>query len=199
MTCLMLDVDGVLVTGRPEDGRFWAEDVERDLGVSIGDLRQHLFTASWVEIVEGRMDLAAALTDCLPRFAPHLTADEMMKYWFAKDARIDETVLADVHRLRAKGIAVHLATNQEHHRARHLMDRLGLGRQVDGMIHSAALGTRKPKVAFFEAAAAHVGMVPSRIVLVDDTLANVEGARTAGWRAEQWTDSQSLFDLVTGG
>src|SRR5262249_22970093 len=31
---LMLDVDGVLVDGRPEDGRHWHTSIEEDLGLS---------------------------------------------------------------------------------------------------------------------------------------------------------------------
>lgn len=193
----MLDVDGVLVTGRSEDGEFWAEDIERDIGVSVNDLRRHLFVPYWAEIVEGRLDLRAVLSKCLPLFAPHLTVGELMAYWFGKDARIDEKVLADMRRLRAEGVAIYLATNQEHYRARHLMDHLGLGRHVDGMVHSAALGVRKPRTAFFETAASRVGLIPSHIMLIDDTAANVEGARSAGWRAKHWTSDQSLFDLVT--
>ena len=195
--CLMLDVDGVLVTGRPEDGRFWAEDIERDLGIALDDLRALLFAPHWAEIMVGRRDLREVLTECLPRLAATVSVERFMDYWFSRDARVDRSVLAEVDQLRARGVAVFLATNQEHHRARHLMDRLGLGRHVDGIVHSARVGARKPEPAFVQAAAALAGHAARELLLVDDTDANVDAARQAGWQAERWTGAQSLSSLVT--
>jgi hypothetical protein len=34
LKALMVDVDGVLVDGRPEDGRHWTTSLEEDLGFS---------------------------------------------------------------------------------------------------------------------------------------------------------------------
>ena len=197
--CLMLDVDGVLVTGRPQDGRFWAEDIERDLGIALDDLRARLFVPHWADIVAGRRDLREVLAECLPRLAATVSVERFMKYWFSRDARVDRTVLAEVDRLRTRGMAVFLATNQEHHRARYLMNRVGLGRHVDGIAYSAGLGARKPEPAFFRAAAALAGHAPENLLLVDDTDANVEAARQAGWRAKRWTGAQSLSSLVMAG
>lgn len=38
---------------------------------------------------------------------------------------------------------------------------------------------------------------PADIVLVDDTLANVEAARRAGWSAVHWTSDQSLAEALS--
>lgn len=181
----MLDVDGVLITGRPEDGRFWAADLERDLGIALDDLRARLFGPHWADIVVGRRDLREVLTECLPHLAPTVSVERFMNYWFSRDARVDGTVLAEVDWLRARGVAVFLATNQEHYRARHLMDHLELNRRVGGIAYSARLGARKPEPAFFRAAAALAGHAPQDLLLVDDTDANIEAARQAGWRAER--------------
>lgn len=40
---LMLDVDGVLVTGRPSDGRSWYAELQNDLGIDIEWLRSAFF------------------------------------------------------------------------------------------------------------------------------------------------------------
>jgi len=194
----MLDVDGVVVDGRPEDGRSWATDIERDLGIAPERLHALFFAKHWTDIVTGRKDLVEVLEACLPTLSPSLTTQAFLDYWFEKDSRVEESVLADCDALRQGGTRILLATNQEHLRARHLMDRLALGRHVDGMIYSAQIAARKPERAFFEAAARLSGSPPEDILLVDDTQANVAAALDAGWDAVLWSKAASLLDLVEG-
>lgn len=194
--CLMLDVDGVVISGRPEDGRPWSTSLATDLGIDPTRLQTAFFRPYWAEIVTGKRGLAETLAHCLPRLGARITAAEFMAYWFARDARLDATVLDDVARLRARGMAVYLTTNQDHLRAAYLMQHLGLQAHVDGMVFSAALGVRKPDSAFFSAAAAQVGFAPASLVLIDDTRANITAARRAGWRARLWTGQDRLVDLV---
>jgi HAD superfamily hydrolase (TIGR01509 family) len=60
------------------------------------------------------------------------------------------------------------------------------------ILFSCEFGALKPEAAFFEGVSEHVGLVPSQLLLIDDSLANVSGARRAGWQAIQFT---SLLDL----
>lgn len=196
--CLMLDVDGVVVNGRPEDGRSWATDLERDLGISLERLRTCFFDPHWEAIVTGEADLLAVLEACMPALAPEQTAQGLLDYWFETDSTVDEAVLAACGELRRRGVAVYLATNQDHLRARHLMDDLGLRDHVDGMIYSAEIGARKPQRAFFDAALKMSGTRPDRTLLLDDTKANVDAARAAGWHAIHWRPGAQLQLLLEG-
>jgi putative hydrolase of the HAD superfamily len=191
---LMLDVDGVLLRGRPADGARWDAGLEADLGVSPAALHEVFFAPHWEEIVAGRAGLMERLGPALAGIAPGVSAARLVEYWFAQDSRVDAAVLAEVAALRAAGVAVHLATNQEHLRAAWLRERFaGL---VDGVQYSAALGVRKPEPAFFARAAAAVGN--GGLMLVDDSAANVAAARAAGWRAALWTGERPLGALVAG-
>ncbi len=194
--CLMLDVDGVVVNGRQEDGRSWATDIERDLGVAPDRLQAVFFAPHWADIVTGRKDLLDVLEACLPALSPTVTAQAFIDYWFERDSCVDEAILAECDELRRRGLRIFLATNQEHMRARHLMDRLALGKHVDGMVYSAQIAAQKPQQAFFDAAAMSSGSAPEDIVLVDDTKANVEAALEAGWQALHWSKGSSLLDLL---
>lgn len=40
MATIMMDVDGVLVTGRPQDGAHLVADLEKDLGISLEVLQR---------------------------------------------------------------------------------------------------------------------------------------------------------------
>ena len=54
---LMVDVDGVLIDGRPEDGRQWQASVEEDLGFPSDALHEQFFAPHWENIVLGRAGL----------------------------------------------------------------------------------------------------------------------------------------------
>jgi HAD superfamily hydrolase (TIGR01509 family) len=54
------------------------------------------------------------------------------------------------------------------------------------------LGCGKPHAAFFAGVAQRLGCHGTDLLFFDDQLANVEGARAAGWRAELFTDLPTL-------
>jgi putative hydrolase of the HAD superfamily len=193
---LMVDVDGVLVRGRPADGRHWSVDLKADLGVDPGELHRRFFESYWEEIVLGRAGLAECLAPVLGEIAAHVPAERLIAYWFAMDSRLDDALLAELGAVRRSGIRLHLATNQEHTRARHLMEETGLSEHFDAIHYSAALGVRKPDAAFFARVATETGMEPSDLLLIDDSPRNVEAARRAGWSALHWTGEKPLRELL---
>ncbi|BBK32381.1 putative hydrolase of the HAD superfamily [Stella humosa] len=193
LRALLLDVDGVLVRGRPSDGRYWSSTIDQDLGLDIAVLQREFFSTHWDDVLTGRAALDERLAPVLARIAPHLTVDRLTEYWFAQDSRLDHRLLERVARARRHGMTVHLATNQEHRRARHLMEELGLSAHVDGIFHSAALGWRKPEPAFFAATTTKLGLEPAELLLVDDLKENVLAAAAAGWATVHWTDSPAAW------
>jgi len=58
----MLDVDGVLVNGRPQDGKHLFTDLEADLGVSRSLLQAAFFDVYWQQIVVGKDALKPRLS-----------------------------------------------------------------------------------------------------------------------------------------
>jgi putative hydrolase of the HAD superfamily len=192
----MVDVDGVLVRGRPEDGRHWSTSLEADLGLHPDILHGTFFADHWNEIVVGQAQLEDRLPAVLARIAPHITADRLTRYWFAQDARVDHRLLQDLRKLRSKGLQIHLATNQEHRRAQYLMSTLGLAEAVDGIQYSAQIGARKPDAAFFQGAVSRAGLSPADVLLIDDAPENVSAARACGWEAVLWTGEEALLDVL---
>lgn len=187
MKALMVDVDGVLIDGRPEDGRHWLTSVEEDLGFTSDELQQQFFAPYWNNIVVGRAGLMEHLTTVLRKIAPHVSPADFVSYWFERDSRLVSPVLAELSLVRAAGVRVYLATNQEHVRAAYLMEKLGLADHVDGIFYSARLGAKKPDMEFFARVQEAVGLRGEEMLLVDDSGQNVEAARKAGWHAFHWT------------
>ena len=193
LKALMVDVDGVIVVPRLGG---WAADLEADLGVSPEALAERFFTRHWEDVVLGRAGLHERLDPVLAEIAPHLTSERLAAYWFSKDSVLDYQLLDDLALMRARGLALHLATVQEHCRAEHLWTRLGLRDQFDAMHYAADLGCAKPDPAFFAAIGARTGFAPGEMLLIDDKLANVEAARAAGWGGLRWTGETRLPDLL---
>ncbi|MEL6410819.1 MAG: HAD-IA family hydrolase [Pseudomonadota bacterium] len=196
MTCLMLDVDGVLISGRPNDGKHWTLSLEADLGIAPATLVEAFFNREWRDVVKGHRDLFDALRESLLRIETKVSAEDLVSYWFEMDSKINPKVLEDCKKVREKGVLVYLATNQEHHRARFLMQDLGLANEVDGIIYSAQIGAQKPNPRFFAQAEKATGRRKKNHFLIDDTSANVEAAIAAGWKAAHWTGDQTIFELI---
>lgn len=183
----MVDVDGVLVDGRPEDGRHWHTSVQADLGFTSDALHERFFAPFWDDIVTGRAGLMERLTTALQEIAPDMSPAEVVSYWFERDSRLVAPFLAELAGVRSAGIGVYLATNQEHLRAAYLMEKLGLAEHVDGIFYSARVGAKKPEADFFAKVQAAVGVCAHELLLIDDSRRNVEAALEAGWRAFHWT------------
>ena len=189
----MLDVDGVLVNGRPCDGQSWFVDLEKDLGIPIDLLQRLFFVCCWMDIITGKKLLLPELSAFLHENAPDIPAQVLIDYWFSNDSALDKSILNSVSTLRGTGIKVFLATNQEHMSANYLMKNMGLESFFDGIFYSAALGYQKPMPEFFCKATEAVGGQPSEIILVDDTEENIVAARAFGWKAVQWRPGMNLI------
>ena len=62
----------------------------------------------------------------------------------------------------------------------------------DGLFFSCDVGVAKPDEAFFKAVAHRLGRSGKELLFIDDALTNVEGARAAGWLAEQFRTAEGL-------
>ena len=182
----MVDVDGVLVHGRPADGRPVFAELKADLGLSHERLRAEFFNRYWEAIVAGREPIMPRLASVLAEIAPTVSAEQLADYWMRNDSRMFPGDVAVLDEARAAGLRVYLATNQEHVRAAYLMDDMRLADHVDGIIYSAALGHRKPAPEFYAMATERVDVPADAICFIDDVADNVAAARRAGWRAVQF-------------
>ncbi|MFI8682615.1 HAD-IA family hydrolase [Brevundimonas diminuta] len=193
-TVLMVDVDGVVV--RHPDPSGWSVRIEEDLGVPRQALQDRFFKPWWDEVVHGRATLRDRLAPALADVAPHVSCDQLIRYWFEGDAHLDEALLLQLAEVRASGVPLHLATVQEHERASYLWDTLKLRDRFDDIHYAAQLGVSKPSQDFYAAVEQRVGLPASAIAFIDDTAKNVEAARARGWNAALWTPGATLNTLI---
>jgi putative hydrolase of the HAD superfamily len=192
MTILVLDVDGVVVLGHPQGGR-WDKHLARDLGIAPEALQSRFFVPHWRSIVLGEADMMKVLEDVWHELQCDSSPRAFVDYWFANDSKLNVELLAEVDAWRARGNKAFLATVQEHTRAKYLWQTLALKEHFDGMHYSADLGAAKPDLLFYERS--HIRLpatLPRDVLFLDDIMKNVEAATAFGWRARHFASADDL-------
>ncbi|WP_114854854.1 HAD family hydrolase [Brachybacterium sp. YJGR34] len=189
---VVTDLDGVL---RRFDPGLW-EVLDSAAGVPAGTCIEAILGHPYLpEVVRGRGTHARwrslARASLREAGVPPRAAEVAVAAWAATPARIDQQVLSELERHRARGCAVFVLTNgtdrvPEELSALGLDAFLGRGRRF--LLNSADLGAAKPEPEAFSRAAARIAQAlgeevpPARLALLDDTEGHVRAARESGWR-----------------
>lgn len=191
-THLLLDLDGVVVFGHPDGGK-WERNLERDLGISPTRMVEVFFNPHFGGVVTGKADLFDTLEEIWHCFDTPHSPEKFVDYWFRSHSAMNMPLLEVVQSWHG---ARFLATNQEHHRAKFIWEDLGLKNYFDGLIYSAQLGVKKPDQLFFEKAQKLLNVEPSQIAFLDDSAENVQSALRCGWVAKQYVGIEDLRELL---
>jgi putative hydrolase of the HAD superfamily len=191
---IMVDVDGVLITHPHPKG--WSANLEIDLGISPQALHERFFRREWDDVVHGRAAIRDRLAPALAEIAPAALPDVLIEYWFRNDAHVDDRLLAELQHLGREGFELHLATVQEHERAKYIWDHLAMRETFDSIHYSAALGYSKPNHAFYRAVESALGLSSDAIFFIDDKVENVTAAKECGWTAAVWTGHETVRELM---
>jgi putative hydrolase of the HAD superfamily len=158
----------------------------------LGDRAREFLHRTWKDelpMLAGQGDYLPVLAATLAAYGVATPVEDVYRDVWQRIEPVAES-LAMVRALRASGYGVHLATNQERNRAAYMRSALGYDAEFDVCCYSCDLGVAKPDPAFFAEAARRVGVAPAGILFIDDSARNVDGARTAGLAAEQWSFEQ---------
>jgi 2-haloacid dehalogenase len=109
-----------------------------------------------------------------------------------------EDSVAILEKLIAEGRDVTLLTNFASDTFREAQERFPFLARSRGVTVSGDIGLIKPDVAIFEAHAREFGLDPASTIFIDDSLANVEGAKAAGWNAVHFTGADKLRADLSG-
>jgi HAD superfamily hydrolase (TIGR01509 family) len=171
---VIFDCDGTLVDSEPLSGEAWrrtlapygyavtAEDLEACVGTPY--VRTHAFMAQRVEIP-----------------GPHDLWPELRTTLFALvDAHLElfADAIQAVEDLRARGIAIAVASSSVRERLNHTLQ--GAGLHFDVTIAGDEVEHGKPAPDIFLAAAQALGVAPECCVVVEDSPPGVAAGRAAG-------------------
>lgn len=87
---------------------------------------------------------------------------------------------------RARGIKVYFASNMGKAEKKRFWPRLAPA--AEALYCSEELGFNKPHVDFYRKFEVILGIVPSQIIFFDDSQANIDAAKAAGWQAFLYHD-----------
>lgn len=185
---LLLDVDGVLVTPpAPFCSKFTQTHDEAV---------QEFFSTAFQKAITGQADLLDILPPFLAKLGYQQTPEEFIEEWFRAENHPNQALLTEVHQLKAQGWRIYLATNQEKHRTRYLLEEMQLNQLVNGEFASYSVGHRKPNAEYFSEVAHHLAVDPHQILFWDDHIGNVEAAKKAGWQAHQFIDLAGFKQIM---
>ncbi|GEM49036.1 HAD-IA family hydrolase [Deinococcus cellulosilyticus] len=188
MTVLLFDIDGVIL--KPPHQLFSIQVAEK-YGLSE-EVLNRFFMGIFHQCLKGEVNIRDALAPELPMWGYPGTVDDFLAEWFEVDFVPNHEVLAVVDRLKEQGYPIHLATNQEIHRAGYLWERLQ--DHFDGIFASAHLGAKKPDPEYFQKVGEKLG--EGDIYFWDDQVKNVEAAKEAGWKAFVFTTPEAILEVL---
>lgn len=175
---VVFDLDGTLADTLPDvaaalnaalaDAGYPAlalEDVGRMLGGGALKLAERALAAAAVQI-------GAAAIEAL-----HLGFLEAYAAAPCNLTRLYPGTAAEIDRLRGRGWRIGVCTNKPHDVAVPLVDALGLGGLVDGIVGGSEALPLKPDPAMLKAVISSIGGTPGRSVMVGDSSADVGAAR----------------------
>ena len=183
---VLFDVDGVLV----HPWRFRAT-LARDHGITP-DMTAAFFQGPFIRCVQGQADVLEVLPAFLASWGWPGSATEFVARWLSVENAPDDAVLGVVTDIRRSGIPCFVASTQERRRAQYLATEMRFDQLFDGLFFSCDLGVEKPNEGFFTAIAHRLGRSGTELLFIDDVRENVEGARAAGWFAEQFQSAHGL-------
>ncbi len=162
---------------------------------------ENVCTHDWnVEQDRGRTwaDAEALLIEVHPDREEHIRA--FRKHWHEMVPHPYDDSVAIMVGLIAGGHDVTMLTNFASDTFREAQVRFPFLSKPRGVTVSGDIGLLKPDVAIYVTHAESFGLNPAATLFIDDTAANVEGAKAAGWDAVLFTGADKLrADLADRG
>jgi putative hydrolase of the HAD superfamily len=185
---VLWDADGVLQTVP----RGWEHTMRPVVEGHVEDVDRFLVEAFEAEApsLRGEVPWTVQLTALLERWGVPELHQPALDAWFTI-LPVGE-VWDLVRRVRARGVACHLASNQDRTRAEHMTHEIGYAGLLDGCFYSWELGVAKPQAEFFGRILGELGVAAEQALFVDDNPVNVDAARILGLRALCWNDREDL-------
>jgi epoxide hydrolase-like predicted phosphatase len=125
-----------------------------------------------------------------------MTRDQLRREYFAHD-KIDATLMEFIRGLR-RHVRVGMITNAWPGVRRYLETEFQIADAFDPLIVSAEVGIAKPDPRIYQLALERIGVDAPAAVFVDDSEANVIGARWAGMQAVQFSSTPQAIAAVRG-
>ena len=175
---VVFDLDGTLIDTEKLYQRFWVEAANR-MGYPMRSEHTLLIRATAPEIA-GPL-LRQAVCPEFDYLAVRALRRELMEaYIDSHGVEPKPGLLSTLEALRARGLAIGLATATELSRARKYLRMVGAEGYFDMMICASMVAHGKPAPDIYEEAARRLGVLPSEAMAVEDAPSGIRSAYAAG-------------------
>ncbi len=182
---ILFDVDQVLVNA---SGKYFSLHLQEDFGIST-EITRDFFLTEHQDCIIGKKDLKEVLPKYMKKWGWKGTIDELLSYWFKSEHIVNDDLVKEIDAYKEKDLKIYLATNQDTHRMKYILNEMGLGKFIDGAFVSSQIGYKKPQPEYFSTVLSKLNLYkPNEILFWDDNLENVEAARVFEINAEQYTN-----------
>lgn len=174
---VIFDVDGVIFNTHDIDGKYlWSKNIKQDLGLSKEHFSK-IFSSNWLEVIRGKKDTIKHLRMVFSEFSKlKITPEHFIEYWLKNDHNLNYNMIELIKSIK---LPCYLATNQEMHRTTHILN--SVGKHFDGCFASYQIGFIKPEKEFYAYIQNSLNLKPEELLIIDDTLENVERAKKCNW------------------
>ena len=186
ISVVLLDADGVIQLASPGWRSAWEELIGN--AENTDQFLSDIFAMEFPFLCGGQ-GFENELQKVLDQWGCPEAVDRALQIWTMIDPC--EDILDMVRPIRNSGLSVGLATNQQEHRFRYMINELGYGEIFDYCFVSCEMGVSKPSKQYFLDVVAGIGCAAEEILFIDDHQPNVSAARDIGLEAE-------VFDLRDG-
>ena len=199
MHAILFDVDGVLTHGyynHFNHGEPWDKTIEEDLKLDKDLFKNDFIFKDYVtKIIPGKLCFKEGLEAFIDRNALTISAQDIIDYWLFKDSVLYEPLFDCIKQLKKiDDLHLFLATNQEHYRAKYLMNELGFKDHFKDIFYAANLGVAKPDPVFLEKTENRLKALGfnSKPTFFDDHPEIIKVAQTKGWDAHHFETVNDL-------
>ncbi|MFA5937179.1 MAG: HAD-IA family hydrolase [Candidatus Paceibacterota bacterium] len=189
---VIFDADGVLVFG----DRKFSDTLAEKHGIPL-EKTHPFFTGPFQKCLVGDLDLKKVIKPYLKKWGLESDLDEFLDYWFSLESKTDKELIKYIQELRKNGILCFLATNNEKHRFKYIINNMGLSNIFDRTYASAYLGCKKSNKDFFKKIFKDLKNIKKEEVLfIDDGIENIKVAKEFGINAELYTTFESFKEKM---
>jgi len=195
LKAVIFDMDGVLIDSHPVHKVAWKKFFSR-LGRPVSDTELDF-------VLDGRKK-----EEILRHFLGDLSAQAIERLGhqkemlFRKEAhriRMIRGAFGLLQELHARRIRMAVASSGSAARVRYILDRLGLGSWFGSIVTGDDVSNGKPDPAIFQRAADQLDVDHRHVLVIEDAVAGVRAAKTAGMRCLGIGEGKRVHALLSAG
>lgn len=187
----LFDMDGVLTFRERNFSAMYVEKFNVD-----PKLIMDFFATEWRDFVTGKKDLKQHILEHPDIWQWDGTPDQLFDYWFKSEDNRNDQLLQVIRRLRARGIACYIATEQEKYRTAYMYNVMFTG-EFDGYFSTCDIGFKKSDPRYFTAVLTllqkhHPNLDVADVVYFDDDMDKLDAAKQAGIDGELYLSPEQV-------